>query len=212
MGNTTEQELFWKGEFGDSYTIRNSGAEWIASNLAFYAKVLNRTYEIESILELGSNVGLNLIALKQLLPEAKFSAVEINEKAALKLKKNLPEVDLHITSILDFNSAEQWDLVFTTGVLIHIKPNKLPLVYDLMYRNSSRYILIAEYYSPSPTEITYHGHKDRLFKRDFAGEMLDQFPDLSLIDYGFLYHRDPNFPQDDFNWFLMEKSKRQKEV
>ena len=38
--------------------------------------------------------------------------------------------------------------------------------------------------------------------------MLDAFPDLRLIDYGFVYHRDPNFPQDDLNWFLMEKSSR----
>jgi len=55
-------------------------------------------------------------------------------------------------------------------------------------------------------EITYHGHKNRLFKRDFAGEMLDQFSDLKLIDYGFIYHRDLTFPQDDISWFLLEKS------
>jgi hypothetical protein len=43
------------------------------------------------------------------------------------------------------------------------------------------------------------------FKRDFAGEIMDRFPDLRLVDYGFVYHRDPQFPQDDFTWFLMEK-------
>jgi spore coat polysaccharide biosynthesis protein SpsF len=26
-----------------------------------------------------------------------------------------------------------------------------------------------------------------------------------LVDYGFAYHRDPNFPQDDITWFLLEK-------
>jgi len=44
-----------------------------------------------------------------------------------------------------------------------------------------------------------------LFKRDFAGEMLDRFKDLELLDYGFVYHRDNNFPQDDLNWFLLRK-------
>jgi hypothetical protein len=34
--------------------------------------------------------------------------------------------------------------------------------------------------------------------------MLDRFPDLSLVEYGFVYHRDP-FPQDDLTWFLLEK-------
>ena len=30
---------------------------------------------------------------------------------------------------------------------------------------------------------------------------------LQLIDYGFQYHGDHNFPQDDITWFLMEKVK-----
>ena len=41
---------------------------------------------------------------------------------------------------------------------------------------------------------------------NFAGEMLDRFRDLRLVDYGFVYHRDVNFPQDDITWFLMEKA------
>lgn len=56
-----------------------------------------------------------------------------------------------------------------------------------------------------PVVVSYRGHEDRLFKRDFAGEMLDRYPDLELVDYGFVYHRDPNFPQDDPNWFLLRK-------
>ena len=56
--------------------------------------------------------------------------------------------------------------------------------------------------------IAYRGHADRLNKRDFAGELLDTFPDLTLIDYGFAYHRDIAFPQDDITWFLMVKADR----
>ena len=55
--------------------------------------------------------------------------------------------------------------------------------------------------------IEYRGHKDRLFKRDFAGEFLKKYSDTKLIDYGFLYHLDSNFPQDDETWFLIEKIK-----
>ena len=53
--------------------------------------------------------------------------------------------------------------------------------------------------------MPYRGHDARLFKRDFAGEMLDRFSDLRLVDYGFRYHRDPAHPADDLTWFLMEK-------
>ena len=81
----------------------------------------------------------------------------------------------------------------------------LPAVYERLYHSTGRYLMLAEYYNPAPVAIPYRGHRDRLFKRDFAGELLDAYADLSLVDYGFAYRRDPNFPQDDINWFLMEK-------
>ncbi len=205
MAIATEQEAFWQGKFGNGYTERNSNPQGIASNTAFFSKVLCRTRGVHSVLELGSNIGLNLMALKQLLPELRLSAVEINEKAALAFQENLPGVDLHLTSILEFKPVGTWDLVFTKGVLIHISPDKLPMVYKLMYQSSSRYVLVSEYYAPKPTEVVYRGHAGKLFKRDFAGEMLEMFSDLALVDYGFVYHRDQNFPQDDMTWFLMEK-------
>ena len=55
--------------------------------------------------------------------------------------------------------------------------------------------------------MPYRGHEDRLFKRDFAGEMMKKFNDLKLVDYGFVYHADCNFPQDDVTWFVLEKCK-----
>lgn len=63
-----------------------------------------------------------------------------------------------------------------------------------------------EYYSPAPVEVRYRGHDKKLFKRDFAGELLDRYTDLRLVDYGFVYHRDPNFAGDDLTWFMMQKT------
>jgi spore coat polysaccharide biosynthesis protein SpsF len=81
----------------------------------------------------------------------------------------------------------------------------LSRAYEILYGASRRYICVVEYYNPSPVTIPYRGHGDRLFKRDFCGEMMDRFADLKLIAYGFAYHRDANFPQDDLTWFLLEK-------
>ena len=74
-----------------------------------------------------------------------------------------------------------------------------------MYAASRRYICLIEYYNPTPVEVPYRGEREKLFKRDFAGELLDTYPDLRLCAYGFQYHRDSNFPMDDVNWFLLEK-------
>lgn len=139
MTNTTEQEAFWEGDFGNEYTDRNRGAGWVAANAAFFSKVLASTQPVKRVLELGPNIGLNLMALRHLFPTAKLTGVEINQKAASELQSNLPDVDLHVSSILGFQPEATWDLVFTKGVLIHINPDKLPIVYELMYRASSRF-------------------------------------------------------------------------
>jgi pseudaminic acid biosynthesis-associated methylase len=200
----TPQEEFWAGDFGNDYTNRNTYAQWIASNTALFSKILARTSGIESILELGANRGLNLLALKQLLPDASLAGVEINHKAATELER-LGFVTVHHSSILNFSPAAPSSMVLIKGVLIHLNPEVLDQVYELIVKASARYICVAEYYNPTPVAISYRGHTDRLFKRDFAGEIMAKHPLVRLVDYGFSYHGDPNFPQDDLTWFLLEK-------
>lgn len=200
----TEQEQFWAGEFGNQYVKRNNGENILASNIALFSKIISKTTSVESIIEFGANIGMNLIALKSLMPNSELHAIEINPTAVSELEKiNLSEI--HAQSILDFTPERKYDFSFTKGVLIHINPECLPQVYDLLYQSSQKYIMIAEYYNPSPVEIAYRGHNEKLFKRDFAGEIQERFVDLKLIDYGFAYHGDKNFPQDDLTWFLFEK-------
>ena len=114
-------------------------------------------------------------------------------------------IDVIHGSVLEFQPDEPRDFVLVKGLLIHLNPDRLGKVYDLLHASTLRYICIAEYYNPTPVELTYRGNSDRLFKRDFAGEMLDRFEDLSLVDYGFVYHRD-RFAQDDITWFLLQKT------
>lgn len=199
----TEQESFWAGNFGNEYSERNTGSDWVASNFALFEKMLSGADRPSSVMEFGANIGLNLMALKQLLPHAELSAIEINQQAVASLQK-IEDVKVYAQSILEYEPDYQRDFVFSKGVLIHISPDQLESVYDLLYATSKRFIGLAEYYNPSPVEIDYRGHSERLYKRDFAGEMLDRFPGLVLRDCGFAYHR-AKFPQDDLTWFLLEK-------
>lgn len=200
----TEQEKFWAGEFGDEYIQRNKDAWLLASNTALFSTILKRTRNVHSVIEFGANIGMNIHALKNLLPHAKLSAIEINETAVSELKK-IQDLHVYHESILNFSSQEKFDLVFSKGVLIHIEPSVLADVYKTMYENSNRYICIIEYYNPTPMEIPYREHSEKMYKRDFAGELMDMYSDLQLVDYGFIYRRDPVFIQGDLTWFLLEK-------
>ena len=200
----TEQEQFWSGEFGEAWATRNSSPDKQAAATAKMARIVARTAAVRSVLELGANIGINLTALRTLLPHARLEGVEINENAYRHLAE-LDGVIAHHGSVLDYRQERPVDLAFTSGLLIHIEPGELLRVYATLYEASARYIAICEYYNPAPVEVVYRGHAARLYKRDFAGELLSLYPDLRLIDYGFVYHRDPVFPGDDLTWFLMEK-------
>lgn len=205
MSFKTEQETFWAGHFGDQYSDRNVGADAIAANVALFSKILSATRKVNSVFELGCNIGLNLQALRSVLPAAEIEAVEINAKAVGTALESGAANRVLQGSLLDVQPEKTYDLVFTKGVLIHISPDMLDVAYQQLYSLSNRYVMVCEYYNPSPVEIEYRGHQGKLFKRDFASDLLDRYPDLALVDYGFVWRRDPNFPQDDATWFLLEK-------
>lgn len=201
----TPQEAFWAGEFGTAYSDRNTGDAMLASNLRLFGEALRTAGPVASCLEFGANIGMNLRALRLLYPAMTARAVEINAEAAHRLAEVVGPSNVRAQSLFEYAEPDRFDLVLAKGLLIHVNPELLPAAYDRIHASSARLILVCEYYNPSPVAVPYRGHADRLFKRDFAGEMLDRYTDLTLRDYGFVYRRDPAFPQDDLTWFLLEK-------
>jgi len=203
MTYTTEQEAFWAGSFGDDYIGRNKSSELLFTKVAMWSRILRSANSVMSVRELGCNVGLNLVALNKLRPELELSGYEINEKAVAEAKKSGVASIFH-GSILDVLDEDPVDLTFTSGVLIHINPDHIDNVYRNLVSGSKRYVLVAEYYNPFPVTVNYRGCSDKLFKRDFAGDLIENYG-LKLVDYGFVYKRDNWAPQDDVTWFLLEK-------
>ena len=205
MSHTTEQESFWAGEFGDAYIERNTLETLVPARMSLFSRILGRAAGISSVMEFGPNIGANLFAIHMLLPKAELKCVEINA-AAVKTLKTYPWMAKVVHgSFTDTDYDNEADLAFTSGVLIHISPDRLPKAYENLYRAARKYVMVCEYYNRTPVTLPYRGHDDRLFKRDFAGEMMDAYGDLELVGYGFAYHRDPVHPMDDLSWFLMKK-------
>ncbi len=204
----TPQEEFWAGSFGDEYINRNTAELFLASNIALFANIFRHTGKLASVIELGANIGLNLRAIHCLQPQTQLNAIEINQAACQQLAEHLPQATVFATSILEFEPSQTYEMAFIKGVLIHINPDQLPVVYDKLAALASRYVMIAEYFNPVPVTINYRGHDDRLYKRDFAGEFLDRHPEFRVVDYAFVWRRDPMFPQDDTTWFLLERRSR----
>lgn len=211
MPQLSKQEEYWKGQAGDEYQARNAGGRVssVEANVELFKKVLMcaPAENIGSIIEFGAGIGNNLRAWRALIPTAKLNAVEINAKAAAQIPKDVAtHVGTFLVPMPPGPAQVQYDMTMTKGALIHVAPEALPLAYDNLYRLSRRYILICEYYSPTPRTIPYRDRLEILYLRDFAGELMDKYPNLKLLGYGFAYRRD-TFPQDDITCFLLEKVK-----
>ena len=83
----TSQESFWSGTFGSAYVSRNQSEQLVAGKTALWSTVLRRAHKPASAVELGANIGLNLIALRRLFPEIGLAGVEINPDAHAELAR-----------------------------------------------------------------------------------------------------------------------------
>lgn len=195
----TDQEAYWINN--DAYHERSPGDE--EANYAMFRKALacsDLKYDC-SILELGCGTGAGLRAMQRCFSYPKLTGIEINRDA---IEKAPNYARLIRASILDWEPDDEWQLVYTRGVLIHIHPDDLPKAYATMVKASSRYVLTCEYFAPQRRMIPYRGINDRLWAADYAGEIMDAHG-LKLVDYGFVSKRDLH-PQDDLTWWLLEKS------
>ena len=159
-----------------------------------------------SVLELGCNIGRNLGVLRKLFPKISLNAVELNAQALDVADANYKLDSKFAGSILEFQTDEFFDLVFTSGVLIHIHPDNLLITMKKMFDFSRRYIIMVEYFNRTPVTIDYRGEKNKLFKCDFGKLFIENFP-VKLIDVGFLWgHIYDNAGFDDVTFWVFEKN------
>lgn len=176
----------WQGPFGDAYTRRHMNQD-TAPRRALWQMLLPR--HCESILEVGANVGLNLEAIGQFSP-AELYATEPNDMARAELEEVLPAT--HVTA--DYARKLSWpdkhvDLVMTSGVLIHVPEAGLEASLREIHRVARRWIIAAEYFSPTQEVVPYRGEANALWRRDYGSLYLDMFPDLTLTGCLFAYWR-----------------------
>lgn len=207
----------WMGKFGKDYTQRNQTT--VAGLEKLYKKnygitrtqindmFLNKLSRYSRILEVGSNIGNQLLCLQK-SGFKKLYGIEPQECAVEKTKKRLKGIDVIRGNCFDIPFKDNFfDLVFTSGVLIHIGPKDIKKALREIYRCSNRFIWGLEYYADKYEEVFYRGNQDMLWKTDFAKLYLKLFPDLKIVkEIKLKYLNSSNID----TVFLLEKSKKRK--
>ncbi len=103
-------------------------------------------YESEEYLFAATDGGLYVSDLKtNNWTKIKLSSDQEKVKKILKIKNKIKIVTESNFYESELGQKSPRDLVFIKGVLIHINPEYLELVYKKLYETSKKYILIVEY-------------------------------------------------------------------
>ena len=189
----TQQENFWKKDFGKEYSDRNSWQSdndwdefymktWGHTKLQINETVMKELPRNSRILEVGCNIGMQLRGFQRMGFENLYG-IELQQYAVEKAKQITENINILQGSGFDLPFRDNYfDLVCTNGVLIHIAPVDHKRIMSEIYRCSGKYIMGWEYYAPAITDINYRGNTGYLWKADFLAIYQQLFPDLKIVN------------------------------
>jgi len=181
----------WQGAFGKEYTDRNALAldemeELYRKNFGVTRSDLNRRFLVgmsysTRILEVGCNIGNQLLILQRMGFQNLYG-IELQPYAIKRCTQRAQHIHGVCASAFDIPFKDgHFDLVFTSGVLIHIHPSDVVEVMKEIHRCTKEYIWGLEYCAPQYTGVTYREQENLLWKTDFAALYLREFGDLVLV-------------------------------
>ena len=214
MPRITEQMKEWMSDFGVEYTRRcflnfDEEDESFRKKFGITRTKLNNLFigklnPAIKILEVGSNIG-NQLLLLQKMGFKNLYGIEINDYAIELFKSRTKNINIIQGSAFDIPFKDEFfDLIFTSGLLIHIAPSDIGKVMQEIHRCTKEYIWGIEYYANEYTEIIYRTKRNLLWKANFPKLYLDFFKDLEVVKKKQLkYLNDKNI---DIMFLLRKKS------
>ncbi len=213
MRKATTQEKFWSSKFGQEYVSRNTFDpkeldQLYISYFGISRSRLNKEFlgnlKINNVLEVGCNMG-NQLALLQKQGFKNLYGIEIYPEAVEQAKVHTRGINIIQGSGFNLPFKDSYfDLVFTSGVLIHTNLKDVKKLMKEICRVSNKYIWGYEYYHPKHKIINYRGNKNRAWKGDFCKLYMDYFPHLKLVKK----HRLKYLNSDNIDeMFLLKKGK-----
>ncbi len=218
----------WAGPFGQDYLDRHaeSNRENFDKRCRFIGKLYRKALDVmsitpssrpdhpETVLEVGCGDGQNLLAIMDNWRYSSATALYGADVSKEALDRLHPKLHPIYAPAHDLSSVpdNEFDIVFTCGLLIHIHPKDLQTVYKELWRVTKRVLFIAEYFSTRPMTIRYQDKIDILWKRDFGGELLeaakgsiadDSNDSITVVDYGHEFKSMGGY--DDLAWYIFEK-------
>lgn len=129
--NLRQVESYW------SSGPANLRSNWFANQL--------KNYKFESIFEIGTFSGRNLKHIGDMFDNVKLGGLDVSPVAIEFAKNKLPKADFFCKDLYDISSLSfSYDIVFTSGTLIHIVPNDIGGIIKSIVPFANKYIMHIE--------------------------------------------------------------------
>lgn len=211
MDDDSSQARTWIEEPGKRYTDRNPHSvedledlrteQYGVTQTELYEAVLGGVDRDSRVLEVGTNVGVQLRCLRRMGFENLYG-FDVQEYAISKCREYDPDVHAFVADATSIPvKDEQFDLVFTNGVLLTMPPNVVRDVMAEVVRCSRRYVLGQEFHADEYTRIDSDHEEQLYWKADFC-DLYQDVGDLTLVESRWLeYLENDNVDR----LFLLEK-------
>lgn len=170
-------EKAWAGKHGKEYSERcdvtPESREVIFFELLKLMNISTTIKELSPILEVGCNKGHNLEAINRVRRSVFCHGIEINKSLCTR-----PGI-IHGSAYDLPWGPNVFDLVFTSGVLIHIPPGRLHEAMNQMRHVSKKYVLMIEYYADKEKGTKYEedfNFQEGVWSRPYGDIYTGHFP------------------------------------
>ncbi len=198
----------WSSQFGEKYTNKNSWPiekynllfkDWHGkTRLEFNKEFISHLDKNSKILEVGCNLA-NQLNLLQKMGFNNLSGIELNEYAFKKALEKTKNIEIKQATAFEIPYKDkEFDMVFTSGVLIHISPDNIKKAISEIHRCSKKYIWGYENYSKNYEMV----NENYLWRTNFFQLYLDTFSDLKLVKHEIFPWKQT---KSMFSMYLLEK-------
>lgn len=199
---STPQLDAWRSSIGDAWFQRTRID--VAKRVPAFREAL-AGLGVWRILEVGCGVADNLKALLTVDPGFDLHGVEPNHAALRRAWERDSWMHFDVREGTCFSipyRAEWFDLVFTCGVMMHVRLEDMPRALDEMTRvlKPAGYLLLIEYHTAGETPMRWTERDDLVWARDYRKlvPLLSSMP-LTLVREGFW---GPEFWFDNCHWWV----------
>lgn len=136
--------------------------------------------DFSTVLEVGCGFGrMTKLVLNEFPNIVNYDAIDISKHQIENAKKHVQsdKVKFQQSTIQDFKPQKKYDIVFSTYVLMHVKPDEISPVITKLVGLSNKFVINVDWYQ-EPKPIIHEGHN---FVHDYE-KLYQTNPEVETVD------------------------------